>query len=153
VARNQHLLTRHIDNVVANIRSKQPADAAAAAMASTMRTATIRYIGVDLKMSGFPGAPVTFPTKLTTAERAVLELGGSTYALANEGRKTVRPRIYAEPFVEVGRRPALATPKGYRRSVKGSTWPGFRITERHGSEALAAGVKAAQQVIEQLAVK
>ena len=134
-------LSARIELIGAAVANVAVATAAAEAMDSHMRKSTATYLGGDLRMRNFRGGPVVF-TPTVSVGRAVLKLSGGTYALADKGRRNARRRIYPRR----GRR-ALGTPYGARRWVRGSTTQGFHITQRHGPQALAAGVEAARQMI------
>jgi len=123
--------------------------AAGEAMRDAMREATARYIGADLRMSGFRGAAVDFDLDVSDTA-ATLTLSGGTYALADKGRRRASKRLYAQPYRKSGRRAALATPRGYRRSARGSRTAGFNITDRHGQDSLDEGVEAATKVVRTL---
>lgn len=127
-------LSRYVDELRADITDPALLKIGAEAMADEMRKSLALYIGGDLRMSRFPGAPPTFTTSSSKGE-ATLELGGGTYALADKGRRQAK-RARAR------RGSALRTPWGPRRSVRGSRWPGFSVTERHAAGALEAGVDA-----------
>lgn len=136
-------LVRTIELLGREVEGARPAIAAADAMHDAMLDATQRYLGPDLRMSGFKGGPVVFKVE-AKAKRATVTLSGGTYALADKGRRHAKRKLYAKPVRRKGqRRSALSTPRGYKRSAKGSTWRGFRITERHATDALDAGVVAA----------
>jgi hypothetical protein len=137
-------LVRTIELLGREVEGTRPAVAAADAMHEAMVDATERYLGPGMRMSGFKGGPVVFKV-VAKPKRATLTLSGGTYALADKGRrKRVRRKLYAKPVRRRGqRRAALDTPRGYKRSAKGSRWQGFRITERHADKALDAGVVAA----------
>lgn len=120
--------------------------AAVKAMDKAMRDATASYIGADLRMSGFKGGPAQFKGEAKSGS-ATLTMSGGTYALADKGRRRKRKRLWPKPGRRRGRRSALDTPGGWRRWSTGSTWPGFNITERHGPDALDAGIEAARAEI------
>lgn len=135
-------LSRRITLLEQHIEGTGPSKAAADAMHDAMVTATQRYVGADMSMSGFKGGPATFKVE-AKPERAVLTLSGGTYALADKGRRRARRRLYAKPRRRRGRRSALDTPRGWRRLARGSRWGGFHITERHAPDALDQGMAAA----------
>jgi hypothetical protein len=140
-------LTRTIELLGKEVEGTRPAIAAADAMHDAMVTATERYLGAGMHMSGFKGGPVVFKVEAKPA-RATLTLSGGTYALADKGRKSGPRRLFAKPRKRKGRRAALRTPRGYRRSARGSRWHGFNITDRHAQDALDAGVAAALVAIQ-----
>lgn len=127
-------LTRYLKELEDQIEDPRLLKVAAEAMAESMRKATARYIGGDLRMSNFRGDAPTFKTETKTGA-ATVEIGGGTYALADTGRRQAK-RAYPR------RRRALSTPWGPRASVRGSTWGGFHITERHAPDALDDGIRA-----------
>lgn len=127
-------LTKYLKELEERIEDPALLKAGAEAMAESMKKATARYIGADLRMSNFRGGPPTFKTENAKGQ-ATLEIGGGTYALADTGRRQAK-RAYAR------RGSALDTPWGPRASVRGSTWGGFHITERHAPEALDDGIRA-----------
>ena len=135
-------LVRTIELLGHEVEGTRPAIAAADAMHEHMVTATERYLGAGMSMSGFKGGAVVFKVE-AKPKRATVTLSGGTYALADKGRKRAPRKLYAKPRRRRGRRAALDTPQGLRRSARGSTWRGFRITERHATDALDAGVAAA----------
>lgn len=139
-------LTRTIELLGTEVEGTRPAIAAGKAMHDAMHDATARYLGADMRMSGFRGGPVVFKVE-AKPKRATLTLSGGTYALADKGRKRAKRKLYAKPRRRRGRRSALDTPQGLRRSARGSRWRGFRITDRHAQEALDAGVVAALAAI------
>ena len=139
-------LVRTIELLGQEVEGTRPAIAAADAMHETMHDATARYLGPDLRMSGFQGGAVAFKVK-AAPKRATLTLSGGTYALADKGRRRAKAKLWAKPRRRRGRRAALDTPRGWRRSARGSRWRGFRITERHAVDALDAGVVAAIDAI------
>lgn len=126
-------LSKYVEELAERIEDPALLKAGAEAMAESMKRATARYLGSDLRMHNFRGPAPTFKTENAKGE-ATLEIGGGTYALADGGRRQAK-RAYAR-----GR--ALSTPWGPRASVKGSTWGGFHITERHAPEALDDGIRA-----------
>ena len=126
-------LSKYVKELEQKIEDPKLLKAGAEAMAESMRKATARYIGGDLRMHNFRGGPPTFKTE-NAKGLATLEIGGGTYALADKGRRQAK-RAFAR-----GR--ALDTPWGPKASVKGSTWGGFNITERHSAEALDDGIRA-----------
>lgn len=125
-------LTRHIDRIEQQIRGGRQIDAAATAMADSLREATARYLGGGLSMSGAGSASIDVGDR--TSSRLSVRSGG-VYGLADGGR---RRAVAAE--AEQGS--ALSTPWGPRQSVKGSTWAGFDITGRHGRDAIRAAIAA-----------
>jgi hypothetical protein len=141
-------LTRTIELLGQEVEGTRPAIAAADAMHDAMVDATQRYLGPGMHMSGFKGGPVVFKVE-AKPKRATVTLSGGTYALADKGRRHAKRKLWAKPRRRSGRRAALDTPRGWRRSARGSTWRGFRITERHATEALDAGVVAAIAEIRQ----
>jgi hypothetical protein len=142
-------LVRTIELLGREVEGTRPAIAAADAMHDSMMDATERYLGADLHMSNFTGGPVVFKVE-AVPKRATLTLSGGTYALADKGRRKAPRKLYAQPRRRKGqRRAALDTPRGYRRSARGSRWRGFRITDRHAQDALDAGVVAAIAEIRQ----
>lgn len=138
-------LARVVTELEAVLKSPRVLVAAADALEDTMRTVTARAIGGDLRLSGFRGAPVEFTASFTAGAGEVsLPLKGGTYALADAGRRRAKRRIRSKRRKRRGRRaPALRTPAGPRRSVRGSRWRGFRLTETGGPLALNRAVKAA----------
>lgn len=126
-------LTRHIDRIENEVRSGRQIDAAARAMADSLRDATARYLGGDLTMSG-TGESATVEVGDQSATRLSVRTGG-VYGLADGGRRRA-----VEAEAETGK--ALATPWGPKQRVKGSTWAGFGITAAHGREALRDGIAA-----------
>ena len=141
-------LVRTIELLGHEVEGTRPAIAAADAMHEAMVTATERYLGPGMSMSGFKGGPVVFKVE-AKPKRATVTLSGGTYALADKGRRKGKRKLYAKPRRRRGRRSALDTPQGYRRSARGSVWRGFRITDRHAQDALDAGVVAAIAEIRQ----
>lgn len=123
-------LTGHLDKLVRRV-DQQVHTAAADAMAEAFRDSTARAMGGDLSFSG--GAGTVRIDGDAHRGRVVVTVGGA-FRLADQGRRRV------VPATAKGR--ALRTPYGPRRSVKGSTWRGFGITQRYGREALRAGMKA-----------
>lgn len=142
-------LVRTIELLGREVEGTRPAIAAADAMHETMVDATERYLGPGMRMSGFKGGPVVFKV-VAKPKRATVTLSGGTYALADKGRRRAKAKLWAKPRRRAGqRRAALDTPRGYRRSARGSRWQGFRITDRHATDALDAGVVAAIEAIRQ----
>lgn len=135
-------LTRHVEVIGRAITSDAVARAACDAMNESMLHATARYLGADLTLRGFRGAPVAFRQEATHS-RARLVLAGGTYALADKGRHRGAGRIRSKQRKRKGERAEpIRTPWGPRVSAKRSKWRGFDITDRHGSEALKAGTDA-----------
>lgn len=123
-------LTRHLDRLVQRVETQVHTEAADA-MADTLQRGAQRAMGGDLTFSGGGG---TVRIKGDAEQgRAVVKVAGA-YALADKGR---RRRVEA-----VARGAGLSTPWGPRKSVRGSTWRGFGITDRFGREALRDGVDA-----------
>lgn len=127
-------LSKYVEELAERIEDPALLKAGAEAMAESMKHATARYLGSDLRMHNFRGDAPTFKTETKTGA-ATVEIGGGTYALADKGRRQAK-RAYPR------RGRALDTPWGPRASVKGSTWDGFNITERHAPEALDDGIRA-----------
>lgn len=136
-----------ITDITDAIDSPRPAAAAAKALEETMRAGVSSAIG-GMTMSGFKGAPVKLEGE-SKASLAWLPLSGGTYALADKGRQNARRRIYPKRRGRKGKGhpPALMTPAGPRRSVRGSRTRGKRITETYAPKAFEAAVDAAQKVI------
>lgn len=127
-------LSKYVTELAERIEDPALLKAGAEAMAESMKRATARYLGSDLRMHNFRGDAPTFKTETKTGA-ATVEIGGGTYALADGGRRQAK-RAYPR------RGRALSTPWGPRASAKGSTWGGFHITERHAPEALDDGIRA-----------
>lgn len=126
---------KYIDRIEDRIRSGRHIDAAADAMADALSKAAARYIGGDLRMSGVRGGGSARIEPGATSGLSISVRSGGVYGLADSGRR----RAVA---AEAAPGSALATPFGPRRRVKGSTWGGFHITERHAREAFAEGIGA-----------
>jgi hypothetical protein len=123
---------KYIDRIEDKIRNGRQIDAAADAMADSLRQATGRYLG-GLSMSG-TGRAVSVEAGPSSGHSITVRSGGA-YGLADSGRRRAVPAVAAP-----GR--ALQTPWGPRQRVRGSTWAGFNITERHAAEAFSAGIAA-----------
>jgi hypothetical protein len=154
VAERLIILLDTIHDVEGIPTSLRVADAAAKALEDTMREGTVHAIGADLRLSGFRGGPVVFRPE-RSAGHAAVTMSGGTYALADAGRQQARRRILPKRRRLAGtkRKPALGTPGGPRRSVRGSRWRGKRITDTYGPKALEAAVEAAQRTIADLFAK
>lgn len=138
------------------VTSPKVQEAAAKAMEKGMTVGTRVALHGGLNLSGFRGAPIAFEADYTGGTgKVTLPLKGGTYALADKGRRRARRVIRPKGRKRKGqRRPTLATPWGPRVSVKGSTSPGFGLTDRLGPKALddaeeaarSAGIQAFAQV-------
>lgn len=141
-------LAAAVDDVHGALTSPRVAKAAADAMEKSYREGLARSpLGADLRLSGFRGGPVTLEAS-SSPGRAELRVGGGTYALADTGRQQAGGRIFARGRRRGGRAPALSTPRGPRRSVRGSTSRGFRLTDRIAPDALEAAAVAAVKAAE-----
>jgi hypothetical protein len=147
----------HLASVVTDLEaaldSPRPAKAATKALEDTMRTGTDRLIGAGGRLSGFKGPAVKLEGEHKPS-LAWIELGGATYNLADKGRQKARRRIYAKGRRgRKGHAPALRTPAGPRRSVRGSRSRGKRITDTYAPKALDAATDAAQKVVADIFAK
>lgn len=139
-------LTVILDDLVDRVTDPRVQKAIAEALEDTMKDGTARFIGADLRLSGFKGAPVEFAADFTAGTGIVtLPLRGGTYALADKGRRRAKRVIRSRRRrrSRKHRRPALSTPWGPRRSVRGSTWTGFHLTDTLGPLAVAKATEAA----------
>jgi hypothetical protein len=149
-----NVLEAFVKDAHAAASSVRVADAAARELEDVMRQGTVRAIGADLRLSNFRGGPVEFKPQRAPG-RAALVLGGGTYALADAGRQQARRTIRSKRRGKVrgGRSPkrnhpaTLLTPRGPRRSARGSRSAGLNITDTWSPKALEAAVKAAVLVV------
>jgi hypothetical protein len=126
-------LTRYIDRIEERVRQGPHIDSAVAAMTESLANAARAHLGGDLTMSGTGQEAIIEPGRADGHQLTVRT--GGVYALADTGRRRAVD-------AEAAPGEALATPFGPRRRVRGSTWPGFGITERHGRDALQEGIRA-----------
>lgn len=141
------VISAALDRAERAATSLRVADAAAKALAGVMREGTTRAIGADLRLSNFRGGPVEFREERAPG-RAALTIGGGTYALADGGRRKARRVIRSKRRKRRGQRaPALLTPRGPRRSVRGSTSRPLNITDTYSPRAIDEAVEAARVVI------
>lgn len=127
-------LTKYVKALEVLTKDPRILQVGATAMVDEMKRATARYIGSDLRLSGFRGAAVEFATE-NKAGQAVVQIKGGTYAIADSGR-------HSSGRIRSRRARALRTPWGPKSSVRGSTWAGFGITDKHVPDAYDAGAKA-----------
>ena len=128
-------LTASLERLAQQLNSTALARTGADAGVEVMRQATAGYLGGKLSMSGLVGGEAEFDTSRTRPSHVSIIGVGGTFALADHGRQR-RVEAHAR------RGSALNTPWGPRASAAGSTWAGFGITDRHGSEALQAAADA-----------
>jgi hypothetical protein len=124
-------LTGHLNRLVQRVETQVHVEAGDA-MADTLQRGAQSAMGGDLTFSG--GGGTVRITGDAVVGRAVVNVAGA-YGLADKGRRRAVPAT-------AGRGSALRTPWGPRRSVRGSTWRGFGLTDRYGREALQVGVDA-----------
>jgi hypothetical protein len=124
-------LTGHLDRLVRRVETQVHTEAGAE-MADTLQRGAQSAMGGDLTFSG-GGGTVRIEGDADVG-RAVVKVAGA-YGLADKGRRRQVEAV-------AGRGSALRTPWGPRRSVRGSTWRGFGLTDRYGRDALRAGIDA-----------
>lgn len=129
-------LTGHLDRLTRRVEN-QTFSRAAERMADTLSSGAQSAMGGDLTFSG--GAGTIRVNGKAERGRVVVEVGGA-YALADQGRRRVVPATAS--------RRALRTPYGPRKSVRGSTWSGFGITQRYGRDALRAGADGVRDEVD-----
>ena len=134
-------LTAPLERLAQQLSKVDLARTGADAGVEVMRQATAGYLGGKLTMSGLRGGEADFDTSATRPDQVSIVGVGATFALADQGRQR-------SVEAHARRGSALATPWGPRASAAGSTWAGFGITQRHGSEALKAAADAIVNGIE-----
>jgi hypothetical protein len=119
------------------VTSTTTTNAAATAMADTLRDVAAGYLGGDLAMSG-TGRAVTITARASEGQ-ATIEMGGA-WGLADGGRHRAVRAV-------ARRRSAIRTPWGPRAAVRGSTWAGFDLTDRAKTDVFEAGKTAWREAV------